>query len=45
MNFLIHLFLCYVHWCFDYMCVCVRGLEPLEQELQTAVSCHVDAVN
>jgi hypothetical protein len=37
----IYLFLFYVHWCFDYMYVYVRVLDPLEQELQTVVRCHV----
>lgn len=31
------------NWCFAYMCVCVRMLDPLEVELQTVVSCHVSA--
>ena len=39
------LLLFYVHWCLACMYVCVRVLDPLVLELQTVVSCHVDAGN
>ena len=39
------LILFYIHWCFTYMYVYVRVLDPLELELQTFVSCHVCAGN
>ena len=41
--YVIVLFSFYVYWCFAYMHVCVRVLNPLELELQTVVSCHVGA--
>jgi hypothetical protein len=33
----------FIHWCFAYMCVCVRLSDPLQLELQIFVSCLVDA--
>jgi hypothetical protein len=38
------IYLC-VHWCFACMYVFGRVSDPLELELQTAVSCHVGAGN
>jgi hypothetical protein len=35
----------YVHWCFDCITVSARVSDPLELEIQTVVSCHVDAGN
>lgn len=35
----------YDHWCFTCMHICVRASDPLQRELQTAVSCHVGAGN
>jgi hypothetical protein len=32
-------------WCFTYVYVCVRMLEPLKLELQLIVSPHVYAMN
>lgn len=34
-----------VHWCFAYRYGSVLVLAPLQVELQTVVSCQVDAVN
>ena len=42
---MICLFLFYVQWCFVYMHVCVRVLDPLELEMQTVVSSHVGSGN
>ena len=35
----------YVHCCFACVDVYVKAPDPLELELQTGVSCHVDAGN
>lgn len=35
----------YAYWCFAYMCVCVRILDRLEQELTNSCGCHVGAGN
>jgi hypothetical protein len=35
----------HVQWYFADMNVCVRMMNPLERELQTVVSCHVNAGN
>jgi hypothetical protein len=40
-----NLFLFYVHWCFDYIWICVRVSYSLEQVLQTVVNCHIGAGN
>ena len=37
--------LSYVHWCSMCVYVCVLVWNPLEQELQTVVNCHVGAEN
>jgi hypothetical protein len=39
------LFLFYVVWCFDCIYICVRVLDPLQQELWIVGSCHVGARN
>lgn len=39
------LLLFYVHWCLASMSVWMRVLDPLEEELQTIVSCHVGVGN
>jgi hypothetical protein len=42
--FVVVLFLTFM-WSFACMYVCVRIPDPLELELQTVVSCHVDSGN
>lgn len=35
------LFLCYVHWCYVCLYVCMMVPDALELKLQTVVNCYV----
>ena len=45
-NFFFTIFdLFYMRWCFAFMYVCLKVLDPLEMDIQIVVSCHMGTGN